>query len=83
MRAKRVDANHGAIRDTLRRLGWRILDVSDCAGLCDLLAHRGGILRMVEVKTAKGTLTARQQELMAEGWPIVIVRSVEDALRLR
>lgn len=83
MRAKRVDQNHGEIRETLRRCGWRILDVSDCAGLCDLLAHRGGELRMVEVKTAKGKLTPRQAELIAEGWPIVIVRTIEEAARLR
>jgi hypothetical protein len=38
---------------------------------------------MVEVKTAKGTLTPRQQELLEDGWPIVVVRTVDEAVALR
>lgn len=82
---KRVDANHGEIVKVLRRLGWRVLDTSRAGdGFPDLVAYHlaTGELRLVEVKTPKGKLTAGQQRLLDEGWPIVTCRSVEQAAEL-
>lgn len=83
MRAKRVDQNHGEIRDTLRQLGWTILDTSSYPGFVDCLGIRAGAMRMIEIKAGKGRLTKRQAKLIAQGWPIVIVRSTQDAVDLR
>lgn len=84
MRSKRTDQNHADVRDALRKCGWTVLDCSGCPGLVDVLAHRRGVLRMIEIKRdAKAKLTPRQAALIAEGWPIVIIRDVNEAARLR
>lgn len=85
MRAKRVDANHAEIRRTLEACGWRILGTHACAGFVDLVAWHPATekLRLVEVKVRKGRFTKGQQELIDEGWPICVLRSVQDAIDLR
>ena len=83
-RAAKVDANHQAIRSALRRCGWKVIDLSRAGnGVPDLLALKGESLRLVEVKSDKGKLTAWQALLQLEGWPIHILRSVDDAIALR
>ena len=37
---------------------------------------------MAEVKSGHKSLTPRQQALIDEGWPLVVIRSVEEAERL-
>jgi len=84
-RAARVDGNHAIIVDALRRVGCRVLDLSRVGdGAPDLLvrAPGQGDLMLMEVKAAKGKLNARQRLFEAEGWPVFVVRTVEDALRL-
>ncbi len=82
----RTDANHKAIVQALRRAGCYVLDLSRVGGGCpDLLvscARWGGLPTLIEVKTARGTLTADQRAFMAVGWRVVIVRTVDEALRL-
>ena len=74
---KRRDANEPEIIDALRRSGRQVWQISG-AGLPDLLVYGAGKFTALEVKTAKGGLTALQAQ-QANPWPVV--RSAEDALR--
>lgn len=82
-RAARVDSNHAEIRTAFRSLGWHVVDTSHVGeGWPDLMAVRGGVVRAVEVKTAKGRLTPAQ-EVFKKTWEGAggtywIVRSVDD-----
>lgn len=82
----RVDGNQGVIVQALRRAGCNVFDLSRVGDGCpDLLVscgRRRGLpdLILMEVKTAKGRLTSHQQEFEAQGWPVFIVRSVDEAL---
>lgn len=80
----RVDSNHADIREALRAAGWRVLSLADLGGgVPDLLVYRTGQpLRLVEVKARGGVVTPAQEQFMADGWPVTIVRSVEDVLDL-
>jgi len=85
MRAKRIDNNHRLIRDALRKVGW--LDVMDCSmfgrGFPDLLVLNKdtGQIHFLEIKGKRGKLTDRQQELKAIGWPLVVVRTINEAFK--
>lgn len=86
-RAK-VDRNHGAIRDSLRELGFKVEDTSKVGrdfpdliifGLDHILEmHR---VLLVEVKYGKGKLSAGQQEF-AENWrgAVITAYSLVDVL---
>ncbi len=83
--ARRVDATHHTVTAALRRCGWDVYDNSRAGlGAPDLLAWHHGrqALRLIEVKTAKGRLTTAQLRLVNRGWPITILRSAEDAVKL-
>ena len=83
-RAAKVDANHEAIVAALRAQGWKVCSLAALGGgVPDLLAHheyRGW--RLIEVKAGKGKLTALQENFWLKGWPVTIVRSVDDATSL-
>jgi Holliday junction resolvase len=85
--ARRVDTSHGEVRDALRELGYRVLDVSKCGGFVDLVARRHHKIWLVDVKTGRGKKgTVRLHEgsagkLIAEGWPIVVLRNREEAIQ--
>lgn len=80
---KRVDGNHALIVQTLRKCGWLVADTSRLSGWCDLVAYKPGLgTKLIEVKDGKGTLTPAQLKLRADGWPIYVIRSVEDAVAL-
>lgn len=91
-RRARVDANHGAIVDALRRVGWIVVDTSRLGrGFPDLLAARRGVIKLVEVKDgakpkSRQALTEDERALHGvlalAGVPVSIVTSVEDAVRL-
>ena len=83
-RRGKVDSNHAEIRDALRACGWRVLSLADLGGGApDLLLFRAEQrLRLVEVKRPGGKLTPAQKQFLAEGWPVTILESVEDALAL-
>jgi hypothetical protein len=87
------DANQAAIVAAMRARGWLVLDLASVGGGCpDLLVCRrdpldlgGGrpsidvwFLELIEVKSQKGTLTADQKSFIDLGWPVRIVRSVDD-----
>ena len=83
-RRARTDANQSAIVEALRAVGWKVQSTATIGGgFPDLVVSRGHDVRLVEVKQARGTLTADQQAfIVRDGWPVTIVRSVDEALSL-
>jgi DNA-binding transcriptional regulator PaaX len=85
MARKRVDGNQTAIVSALRRTGWLVQSLAGLGfGVPDLMVYHRATDRMLllELKTARGRITPQQRRLLDEGWPILIVRSVEEALAL-
>lgn len=83
--ARKVDRNHREVIQALRRCGWLVMDTSGAGrGVPDLVVwHRGRTqLLLVEVKAPQGKPTPAQLRYSAAGWPIVTVRSVDDAIAL-
>ena len=80
-RAAKVDGNHGEIVRALRRVGCAVLDLSRLGGgVPDLLVRRGRVWTLLEIKTPKGRV--RQQQIdFAHQWPVVVVRSVDEAIQ--
>ena len=80
MRAARLDTNHVEIADAYRAMGYLVLSLARHGdGVPDLLVHRADVgLRLVEVKFGKGKLRRQQEAFQAKGWPVSVVRSVED-----
>jgi hypothetical protein len=81
-RRARTDDNQAAIVAALRQLGCEVADLSGVGdGLPDLLVmDQRKRLRLFEIKTATGTLRPKQQAFQAKGWPVQIVRSVDQAV---
>lgn len=77
-RAAKRDSNEAPIVNALRDAGYL---VTEAGWLCDLMCldPASGRITLLEVKAAKGKLTPLQEDAIAMGWPIRIVRSVEDA----
>lgn len=80
MRACRLDANHVEMVDALKSKGYRVLSLASHGhGVPDVLIHREDTgFRLVEIKTEKGKLRKQQEGFMAKGWPVTVIRSVED-----
>ena len=81
----KVDGSHAEIRDGLRKLGWLVLDAARMTqGGPDLIALTPeGVVRLFEVKAPHGRLRPRQRALQAQGWPIRVVETLEQALEWR
>ena len=89
---KRTGAIYAAIRLALRWAGWHVIDTSRVGeGFPDLLAARS--TRLVLVTVTDGTKAKRRQRLtvpqlrtrealLAAGVRVVVVTSVDDALKL-
>jgi Holliday junction resolvase len=77
--AKR-DANEKDVVSALRKVGAKVARVS-AEGFPDLVCWYRGRIFLLEVKTAKGRATEAQEQRTADGWPVVTVRSAEDALK--
>lgn len=81
MRAKKVDATHGAIRDYLRAAGWAVRSTATVGDdFPDLIVARRGFMAMVECKSKDGKLTGGQAEFR-RSWPatVVVARTGEEA----
>lgn len=81
-RAARVDSNHAAIVQALRKCGAAVIDLSRVGDGCpDLLVGMLGRNVLLEVKAEKGHLRPNQHALIAT-WPgeAYVVRSVDEAL---
>lgn len=84
MRARRTDRNHAEIAAAFERCGYL---VHHTIGDWDLTVCRGGQVLLIEVKDGKKSpsktrLTERSAKLVADGWPIERVESVDDVLRI-
>lgn len=81
-RAAKRDATEPAIVEALRRCGWSVQPIS-VADAPDLILGKCGRTYLAEVKTAKGRVKPGQAEWHRkwEGADVVILRSVDDALR--
>ncbi len=82
-RGVRRDATEKAIVEALRASGWSVAYISG-RNVPDILAGRGGVTEVIEVKTAKGKLKPGQAVFAAEwrGRPVRVMRSVEDVVKL-
>ena len=83
MRPRRTDANSRELLAALRRMGWVCIPTHELRNFVDIMACRAGQVRLIELKTDRGKLTASQERLIDEGWPIHLVRTVEDCEALR
>jgi Holliday junction resolvase-like predicted endonuclease len=84
--AARTDKSHEGIREALRAMGWLVHDTSRLGGFVDLVVSKGGHTVLVEVKTAlskRGTVrkTRRQVDMLEQGWPIVTLCDVDQAIQ--
>lgn len=87
MRAAKVDGTQAEIVAALRKLGWSVfLTHRVGAGFPDAVAAKAGVVKLCEIKTAKGKLNREQMRVFATlamaGVPVVVLRTVEDAVRL-
>ncbi len=83
MRAKKVDANQPKIVEELRKAGAWVWIIHQPF---DLLVAFNGELHLMEVKTDKGGLNAKQTDTLRDmvgrgGYMPHIVRSVDEALK--
>lgn len=80
MRAAKVDGNHAEIVEAYRRAGYLVLSLARLGSGCpDLLTFRVDEgLRLREVKMPKGKLRRQQEAFQAKGWPVDVVRSVDE-----
>jgi AmiR/NasT family two-component response regulator len=80
---RKPDANQKAIVDALEAVGARIFDLSGVGGGCPDIAvlkpNKRDVVLM-EIKTDKGDVNETQRRTHQE-WPVVVVRTVEEALR--
>ena len=70
------DKNEREIVAALRLLGCKVMLLDQV----DLLVLHNEQLYLMEVKTAEGRMTKSQEGLVKDGWPLFIIRSVDDAL---
>lgn len=76
---RRVDRNHAAIRDGLRKCGYRVFDCSRLGGgFPDLLVWKRRVM-LLEVKMPGEKLTPDEAEFHAL-FPVSIVRTVDEAI---
>lgn len=82
-RAAKRDTAEAAIVDALRKTGWSV-EFLNCANGPDLMAGKCGRCVLIEVKTGKKKLRPGQEDWHRRwlGPPVVVVRTVEDALKL-
>lgn len=79
--SRKRDSNEPAIVDALRRCGAYVMAASIPGGP-DLLVLWQGAVYLCECKTRHGRPTKAQIATDQQGWPIFVVRTVEDALRV-
>lgn len=77
--ARKRDANEKPIVDALRSVGALVLRVSE-KGAPDLVVYFRGRTRLLEVKSRLGRATLAQDASSVQGWPVVTVRDIDEAL---
>lgn len=84
-RIHRKDGNHDEVVDKYLACGYKVKSTTMVGeGFSDLVIHRDdfppGFVKLVEVKDGDSKTSPKQDAFMAEGWPVDVVRSVEDIL---
>lgn len=91
--ARKRDAGEQAIVEALEAIGVLVEKIS-APGFADLVCHgfapecglsdarRELVTVLLEVKSATGKATKAQIEKRADGWPVITVRSVSEALQI-
>lgn len=82
-RRAKVDASQSEIVEVYRAHGWLVDDQQARlgGGRPDLLCYHPATKRyeQVECKTGKGTLRPEQILFMERGWPVIVLRSADEA----
>lgn len=78
--ARKRDSNEQAIVAALRRMGASVIPLSG-EGAPDLLVLWRRQVSLLEIKTARGRVTSAQAQRSAEGWPVITVRTIDEALQ--
>lgn len=78
---RKVDRNHADLLETLRRLGWDMESTHALPNFVDAVGvhSRLGCVPF-EFKAGKNGLTDSQQDLLNRGWPLVILRTADEAI---
>jgi len=78
--AARVDRNQEEIITALQRTGWAVERIRQPT---DLLIAKAGRMLLCEVKDGpKAKLRPSQQRIIARGFPVIVIRSLDDVERL-
>jgi hypothetical protein len=82
-RMHRKDENHDDIAAAYKARGYKVKSTTMVGeGFPDLVIHRDdmpeGYVKIVEVKNGKGKHQHKQDVFAAKGWPVHVVRSVEE-----
>ena len=90
--ARKVDRNHGDVREALRKAGWLVVDTARVgSGFPDLIACKGTRIEFCEVKDGAKVPSAQKltpaqtklhAALLSAGVLVKTLRSVDDARRL-
>jgi Holliday junction resolvase len=85
--ARRTDRTHAVIRDTLRKLGWFVLDVSAVPNFVDMIAAKHGRVIFIEAKDGAKSPSRRKlrpsqealhRDLRAAGAEVMVIESGAD-----
>lgn len=81
MRARKVDANHGAVRDFLREHGWAVRSLASIGyDLPDFVVAREHFTALVEVKDGSKSPSKRKlsegQESFRKTWPGIVITAL-------
>ena len=82
--ARKVDGNQQAIVTALRQVGASVIHLHTVGHGCpDLLVGYRGVNHLIEIKADNGRMTQAQLALHGawRGAPVIIVRSVDEALQ--
>ena len=77
-RAGKRDTLEAEVIKIARSKGWIVMQLDQF----DLLCHRKGWTLMVEVKSGNKLLTASQLKILDDGFPLKVVKTLEDAEEL-
>lgn len=84
--AAKVDKNQAAIVEALQRMGANVESLADVGrGVPDLLVGYAGRLILLEIKSRPRARLTTSQAIWHRRWagyPVYVVRSVEEALRV-
>lgn len=83
--ARKVDANHGAVKEAFLKMGLSVADLSRHGdGMTDLIVAIPYVNCLVEIKVPGAGLRGKKQKDFYRDWkgPKAIVRTVEEAAAL-